>query len=118
MGGKSSRTKGHTWERQIARDLREVMPGEEIKRGFQSRFGGKEEADVECPLFHVEAKCAQSVNVWAAMRQAEEDAEARGLKKTPVVIVKRDARRDAPIAVLRYSDWLDMVKERHFLDNN
>lgn len=117
MGGTASRNKGKRWERDVARQLREVMPGETVKRGFQSRFGGSEEADVECPIYHIEAKHQQSVNIWASMRQARDDAKARGIGKVPVVIAKRDARYDEPIAVLRLEDFLDLVKERHDLDH-
>jgi len=117
VGGTSSRDKGKRWEREVARLFRDAMPGETVKRGFQSRFGGSEEADVECPIYHIEAKHQQSVNIWASMRQARDDASARGLGKVPVVVAKRDARKDEPIAVLRLVDFLDLVEERHYLDN-
>ena len=116
MGGTTSRNKGKRWEREVARLIREAMPGEIVKRGFQSRYGGSEEADVECPIYHVEAKHQQAVNIWAAMRQARDDAKARGLGKVPVVIAKRDARTDEPIAVMRLDDFLDLVRERDGLD--
>jgi len=117
MGGKASRAKGQRWERAVVHMFREAMPDEVIKRGFQSRSGGSEEADVECPIYHIEAKHQQAVNIWASMRQARDDAAARGLGKVPVVVAKRDARYDEPIAVLRLEDFLDLVRERHDLDH-
>ena len=69
MGGKASRTKGHTFERWVAAEMRKIMPGESIKRGLQSRGGGAEEADVEMPYFHIECKVGKLPNPRAATRE-------------------------------------------------
>lgn len=61
-------------------------------RGQVSKFtSGKTAGDVECPElkeFHFEVKNQERLNIWAALKQAEEDAGARG--KTPLVIFKRN----------------------------
>jgi hypothetical protein len=106
MSGAHSRRKGHNWERELVRRFREAMPGAEgIKRGLQSRGGGKEEADVIVPHFHVEAKCGKRPNHRAALEQAIGDA-ARG--KIPIAVCKDD--RKEPTVTMRLDDLLWLVK--------
>lgn len=106
MSGSRSRTKGHNFERWLVHKVRAVMPGAEVKRGLQSRGGGGEVPDVDCPIWHVEAKVGKKPNIRAAYRQAERDA-AKG--KIPVAIVKDD--RCQPLVVLSLEDWLEQVEE-------
>lgn len=98
-----SRAKGHNFERKVAADLREVMPGCDAKRGWQSRGGGKEEADVEIPNVHVECKHGKKPNLRAAYEQAANDTRGR----IPVAVCK-DNRRP-PLVVIGYEDWLAMM---------
>lgn len=63
------RRKGHNFEREIARRLRERWP--EAKRGFQTRGGTKEAADVVGVPLRVECKHGKRPNLPAALRQAE-----------------------------------------------
>lgn len=98
-----SRAKGHSFERKVAADLREAMPGCDAKRGWQARGGGKEEADVEIPMVHVECKHGIKPNLRAAYEQAARDSNGR----IPVAICK-DNRR-APIVIIGYKDWLAMM---------
>jgi len=106
MGGAASRRKGHTWERAVAAKFREVMPGAEIKRGFQTRGGGAEEADVEMPYFHVECKVGKLPNPRAALAQAVRDRQPG---KMPIAVVKDD--RKPPFVVLHLDDFLDLIGE-------
>lgn len=100
--GARSRRKGATWEREIAARLRSIFP--DARRGFQSRFGGKEQADVIVPFFHIEAKCGARPNIAAAMEQATRDAAPT---LWPTVISKRD--REDPLVTMRLDDWLELV---------
>lgn len=104
--GRYARTKGHNFERQLVHRFREVMPGAEVKRGLQSRGGGAEVPDVDCPVFHVEAKVGKQPNPRAALKQAFADA-AKG--KIPVAIIKDD--REVPFVLLGLEDFLDFVGE-------
>lgn len=92
MSGKKSRTKGHNYEREIARLFREILPDCDAKRGFQTRDGGKCEADVVIPgadELHVECKRGKKVGYRSALKQAVSDSrERRAL--LPVVIAKDD----------------------------
>jgi len=74
MGGKSSRTKGHDFERFVARVLRLSYP--DARRGKQ--YTGGREADVEGTPFRIECKRLADVklgDVKRALLQAEADAE-------------------------------------------
>lgn len=105
MGGKASRTKGHDFERKIARRLREVMPGADIRRGLQSRSGG-DAADVVCPYFHVECKKGPKPGVRAALAQAARDARPG---QAPIAVIGDD--RKEPFVVIGLEDFLNFVKE-------
>jgi hypothetical protein len=105
--GRRSRTKGATFEREISKALAEIMPDEKIQRGIQSRFGGREYADVECPFFHVECKRGKKTNIKAAMRQAIDDLGDK--PKMPVAITRDD--RESALVTMLLDDWLELVAE-------
>jgi hypothetical protein len=105
--GKLSRTKGASFERTIANELRDALrlPREAARRGLQSRGGGAEVPDVEVdglPL-HFETKHSGSISPAAALRQAARDSLTRGIPLLPVVILKRD--RVAPVVFMYGADF-------------
>ena len=100
-----SRRKGHGFERELVHLFRDAMPGAEVRRGLQSR-SGDEVADVECPVFWVEAKRGKKPNVRAALKQAI----AAAPKERMCVAVVRDDRAEAFVSLL-LDDFLDLVKE-------
>ena len=105
MSGNHSRNKGAAFERELVHVFREAMPGAEVRRGLQSRSGA-EVADVECPVFHVEAKRGKKPNVRAALVQANGDAKP-GL--IPLAVI-RDDHADAFVA-LSLDHFLDLIRE-------
>lgn len=104
VSGKSSRRKGHDYEREIARDMRSLF-GNQVKRGLQSRNGTFEPVpDVDVPIFWIECKRGKRTNIKAALRQAQRDTDGR----TPVAVCRDD--RDRAIVAMDYTDWLQMVE--------
>ena len=101
--GKSSRRKGHDFEREIARQLREVF-GDGVHRGFQSRSGG-EAPDVEVPYFWIECKRGQRTNIKAALEQA---MSAMGPGKIALAVCKDD--KQPATATLLLDDLLDLLE--------
>ena len=97
------RRKGHGFEREIARQLRNIFPG--ARRGLQYQ-DGEGCPDVTGTPFHVECKRGKKPNPRAALAQSINDAN-KG--KVPIVVI-RDDRAD-PFVVLRWDDFLDFVRE-------
>ena len=109
MSGASSRRKGHSFEREIARLFRGLFP--QARRGIQTRDGGGEAADVVIPFFHLELKRQIRCNIKAALRQAAEECSAG---KVPVAICRDDY--EAATVTMRLDDFMDLVKEAKFKD--
>ena len=94
-----SRTKGHSFERWVANFWRGL--GFTCKRGIQSRFGGSEYGDVVgVPGLHQECKNVERFSMWAAMKQAREDAPEGEI---PVVVAKRN--REKPVVIIDLDEF-------------
>jgi hypothetical protein len=104
MGGTSSRRKGARFERELVHLFRSAMPDAEVRRGLQSR--GEEVADVDCPIFWVEAKRGKKPNIRGALRQAME-AAPKG--RIPIAVIRDDRAKE--IVTLLLDDFLDLVSE-------
>jgi hypothetical protein len=105
MSGLHSRNKGKVWEREVARELRAIF-GASIKRGWQCREG-QDDCDVTGSPFWVEAKHHRVVNIGAAMRQAMADT------KGPAPLVVSKSNRCEPLATMRWSDFLALVRRAY-----
>jgi len=103
--GALSRRKGRRFEQELVHLFREAMPGAEVRRGLQSR-GGEEVADLDCPVFWIEAKRGRQPNVRAALRQAETNTP-KG--RIPLAVI-RDDRAEAFVS-LSLDDFLELVRE-------
>ena len=72
MGGKTSRTKGHTWEREVANLF--------VSLGIPSRRGLEYQGDLgDVVVFNfselmVQCKNSKQPSLWGALRQAKEDS--------------------------------------------
>ncbi len=80
------------------------MPGADVRRGIQCR--GEEVADVDCPVFWVEAKRGKKPNIRGALRQA---IEAAPKGRIPIAVVRDDHAEE--IVTLLLDDFLDLVGE-------
>lgn len=111
QNAKRSQRKGAQFERDVAKRLREVF-GDGVVRGYQRRIGGgREEADVVCPLVHVECKVGAQPNIRAAYEQALRDSEGKGL--TPVAITKWD--RGHVLATISFEDFCSLLDAKNRL---
>lgn len=100
--GKSQKEKGKRGEREAADLLRASFPrhADRIRRGAQSRFGGKDEPDIVGLPFHVEVSAGKAPSPHGKMMQAIADTEGRD---TPIVVLtKRD--REEWLVTMRYTD--------------
>ena len=108
LSGKARRTKGHNFERALAKKLRELT-GLPWKRGLQTRAGGGEAADVLCHSRpeHFECKVGKAPPMRGALLQAERDCtDPDGI---PIAVVKNDG--EEPIVCLREGHFLVMFED-------
>lgn len=98
MNGKR---KGSAGERELCEIL--TCAGYPAHRNDQQYIGGKGNPDIEAQgleLLHIEVKRVEKLNISAAMRQAERDAE----NHLPVVIHRRN--REPWLITMKLSDFL------------
>ena len=111
--GKASRTKGHSFERKLAKIFMSAL-GIPFKRGIQFRYGAKEGCDVEgSSIFHIEAKRHKLCNIRAALRQAEADCAEDGKGRIPIAVTKDD--RGPILVTLNLEHFLPMMQIAHYL---
>lgn len=113
QNARRSKRKGSTWEREVARRVREEfgLSEEECKRGLGQARAAGEVADVDgVPGWWLECKHMKLCNLRAALRQA---VKAVPDDRVPVAICKDDpsgvGERAEVFAVLRFDDWLKLV---------
>lgn len=109
--GKNQRLKGHNFEREVAKRLREAIPGCNAKRGLaQAREGGAECADVEAeglPI-HFECKCGKQIPIVRALEQATNDAKPGMF---PTAVIKFDFKQ--PFVVMWFDHYLELLQDLH-----
>lgn len=86
---KKSRTKGASYEREVAEAMRTVWPG--AKRGIGQARSGSEVPDVDGTPFWVECKRRARIPFTKWMKQADLAATVHGNAKTPALVLREDA---------------------------
>jgi len=99
--GRSSRRKGHDYERALATLMRSVWP--EARRGIGQARAGGDVPDVDGTPFWIEAKRGKRISIRAAYEQAVEAADGR----VPVVVSRED--RSPALVTMGLEDWLELV---------
>ncbi len=102
MGGKMSRTKGHSFERKIANDLKKFFPMARRQLEYQ--------ADVVCGVdiaetgrFKIQCKCKKS---YASVNTIDE-VECQNNDDIPLLVTKAD--RKPEMVVMRWKDFLELL---------
>lgn len=106
MGGLASRQKGQRGEREVAKLIHDTL-GHDTHRGFQSRGGSEQPDVVGLPGHHVEVKRTEKLQIWAAMRQAEDDCDEASM---PIVFARKS--REPWLVILWAEDYLRLLKEK------
>lgn len=108
MSGAKSRRRGHDWERAVARELSDLEYVEAARTLDETREGNVGDVRTNLPL-SIQCKAGQQPSVWKALEEAIEAAEPG---EHPVAAVKRSHGRGKKadrLAVLPWSDLLEMV---------
>jgi len=104
--GKMQRDKGARWERDVAAQMRDAMPGCGAKRGFQTRGGAAECADVTAGPFHMELKVGKRPPIRKAYQTASDTCPAGQI---PVAVIKED--RKPAFVVIGLEDFKEFISE-------
>lgn len=110
MGGRSSRLKGHNFEREVARLLREVYGAERVRRGLQSQGGIVPDVIIDDIAVWIECKRGKKTNIKAAMRQADADKDAAKCEYYSSLVITKDDREEA-LATLKLTDLLMLMAQ-------
>ena len=97
----NSKRKGNAGERELCEYL--TAAGYPAHRNDQQYIGGKGNPDIDArglERFHIEVKRVERLNISAAMKQSDRDAESR----IPVVIHRRN--REQWLITMKLSDFL------------
>jgi hypothetical protein len=103
--GKMSRTKGASFEREIATTMRQVFPG--ARRGLGQARSAREVPDVDGTPYWIECKNHRRVNIQKAFAQATTDTDAA---RAPVVVSK-DLRTEV-LVTMALSTFLALLGAR------
>src|SRR5688572_19992089 len=101
--GKLSRTKGHAFERSLARRFREMGWPEAARTLHETRDGNCGDL-VHVKPFSVQAKCGAAPSVWKALSEAVLAADPGDYS---VAVLKRD--RAVPIVAMTLDDFCELV---------
>lgn len=104
----NSKKKGNAGERELLAILQKAGYAQ---RNDQRYIGGVDNPDIAFQAagkaFHVECKRAERFNAYAAMAQAEHDANGHAV---PVVMHRRN--RAPWLCVLKLEDWLSLLADK------
>lgn len=105
MSGARSRTKGHNFERKLARIFQELWPS--AKRNPQYQQRNHNGSDVEGTPFFIEAKRGKVCpSPSKAFEQALRDKELQNDSRPPMVILRAD--REEPVLFIRTEDLAEV----------
>lgn len=102
---KGARTKGHSWERQIAKDLRGLDSS--AKRVLEYQEGLGYDIQTRLPL-KIQAKSQKRPNLMKAMKEAE-GSVVKGSVEMPMAVIKITNKGE--YALMRWSDLLIIMKK-------
>lgn len=101
--GALSRTKGHAFEREVAKELQPLYPS--ARRGLSQPRNGREVPDVEGTPWWIECKRGNSATLPQAVKQAKEATDGR----LPIVFVRRD--RERSLVVMDVDDFKRLLAD-------
>lgn len=105
--GKSAKIKGHNFELEIARKIREKGVDKEAKRALLSGATWAMKEDIYTSLpFIIECKAQEKLQIYKWWRQV---SQHRKPTKDPVLIFKSNNK--PTLVAMDIDDWLNLLKE-------
>jgi hypothetical protein len=105
--GKLSRTKGHTWERRVAKELTQATGLPHKRVLTETRDGNSGDVRAEYVPVVYQCKCGAQPDIYGAVQEA---AAAAGATDYAVAAIHRTGRGGEYLAVMPWADWLDIVR--------
>ena len=102
------RNKGHTYERALAKRLRDLFPDSRRGLQFQNRFASQDQPDVIAGPFAIECKNTKKINIRSAMDQA---VRAATPGQYPILAGKLGRGIEGELVVMQMTDWIEIVTE-------
>lgn len=104
VSGKGARRKGHSWERDVARELRDIDPT--ARRLLEYQEGQGFDIHTTRLSYLIQCKSQKRVNWLQAMNEIPEE-------KGFIPVVAGKVTQKGEFAFLRWSDFMGMVKRLH-----
>ncbi len=104
--GSMQRRKGKVIERLCCSILRAIYP--DVMRSA-NQSGGASMCDVEKTPFWIESKGGKRINLWDALRQAQDDRKAANDDRPVLLFLKRD--RTEPVVVMLASEFVETIRK-------
>lgn len=99
--GKSQRTKGHSYEREVVNDLRDTF-GIDVSRNLtQTRDSG---GDILLDDFLIECKRRAGIAVYEWIKQAEKSCNKH---QKPIVVCRADGEKS--LAIMKWDDFKKLL---------
>lgn len=102
----NSNRKGKTFEREVARYLREECDLKDARRGQQFKGWSDSPDVVGLPGFHIECKRTEHLRLYEALKQSIRDC---GEDEKPIVIYRKN--REESVVILRLTDFMEVIKD-------
>ena len=99
--GKSQRTKGHAYEREVVHQIRDVLGIDCSRNLTQTRDSG---GDILLEKYVIECKRRAGISVYSWMEQAEESCN---LGQRPIVICRADG--EDSLVIMNLTDFLHLL---------
>lgn len=112
MKPSSAKAKGRKLQQEVRDALLETFQSELEKDDIKSAIMGESGEDIKLSPaarklipYSIEAKCKEKISVWAAMKQAEENADGH----TPIMVFRRNHSKT--YVMMDFEHFLKLIKK-------
>ena len=103
MNGKTNRRSGHSFEREIANDLKEIFPGARRRLEYHKEDGGQGIDLINTGKYKIQCKNRKTYTSVNTINEVKCDFD-----EVPILITR--AKRQGTMAVLPWKDLLNLLE--------